>query len=262
MLNVEAGSFESVEPVLGGVQRAAARGNRIVVALRRHDQEKPPETKGLEEKWHVKIGIDKLPHRSRLYFADAKGWDNLYLSGNRLLAIERAFGKGSVVLFAESGDFTNDATVSADRLRQVTAAIGRNTHIVFDEAHLGISESGSVVALALRFHLMGLGIGLGLFAALLLWRNGSEFPPAAREKETAGSLSGRTSHAGLLTLLRRHIPPSKLAATCWQEWLAGNRGQVKPERVLRAEAIVRNAGADPLDALREIQAVLHSKGEL
>jgi hypothetical protein len=58
--------------------------------------------------------------------------------------------------------------------------------------------------------------------------------------------------------LRRHIPANEVAAVCWREWLSANRREVTPGRASRAAAIIGNSAGSPLDAVREIQAVLHS----
>jgi hypothetical protein len=145
-------------------------------------------------------------------------------------------------------------------LPQVTAALGANSRIVFDESHLGIAESGSVVGLARRFRMMGLAAGLGIVAALFIWRNSSSFPVGQASRPVA--LAGRTSASGLLTLLRKNVAPRELTAACWQEWLAGRRREFSSERVARAEAIARDMADRPLEAAREIHAVLHSKGAL
>jgi hypothetical protein len=192
-----------------------------------------------------------------LYFTEATDWNVLERVGPKLLAIERDFGKGSIVLFAESADFTNEATVAADRLEVVSMAIGGGTHVVFDEQHLGIAETCSFVGLARRFRLTGVALGLAISAALFLWRSAAAFPPALSAPDVP--LSGRTSLAGLLTLLRRHIPPEELAATCWREWLIANRHSVSADRLERAAAIVRNAANGPLEAAREINEVLVSR---
>jgi hypothetical protein len=249
------------EPYLRNMEESARRGNRMVAALTLDPGAKLPKFAELTKRWNVSLALDEKVRHHSLYFADAPGWTPLYRVGPKLLALERAIGKGSVVLFAGSDDFTNVSTVAADRLRIVTLAIGPNSHIIFDEQHLGIADSGSVVALARRFHLLGVGLGLAFCAALVLWRNGVDFPPPVRTR-AAGHLAGRTSQAGLVTLLRRHIPPRALAAACWQEWLNGNRGKVAPLRLRKAESILRGAADQPVEALRGIQSMLQSKGEL
>jgi hypothetical protein len=103
--------------------------------------------------------------------------------------------------------------------------------------------------------------GLAFCAALFLWKNAASFPPPA-ETPRSGVLIGRTSISGLNTLLSRHIRPADLASTCWNEWITGKRREVAPNHIVRAEAILRDRTRTPLDAVREIQTVLQSKGPL
>jgi len=243
------------------LRKLAERGNRAVAALSAAAGEDDGDLKTLQNAWHVRIVSANGPHARGLYFADAKDWTVLDRAGEKLFAIERGFGSGQVVLYADSDPFANGSTIAMDRLAQVSAAIGTNASVIFDEAHFGIVESGSVVGLARRYRMMGLALGLAICAALLLWRNASAFPLPTASPEPE-RLWGRTSFAGLVTLLRRHIPPRELAPVCWQEWLRTNRNQVTPERAQRAAALAGAAADRPLEAVREIQAVVHAKGEL
>ena len=246
-------------PVL---ERTASRGNRVVIALKLPAEGPMPDSKALESAWHVRLETDTARGRvHRFYFGESKEWRVLDRAGPKALAMERDFGKGTVALFAESADFSNQSTVAGDRLRQVSAAIGANSYVVFDEQHLGITEGGTILEMAYRFRMTGLILGLALLAALFLWRNAAGFPPP-EAVEGADRLAGRTSHAGLLTLLRRHVPPRDLAAVCWQEWLHSGRGRVSAERLERAAGIARAGAGRPIEAIREIGAVLHTKGEL
>jgi len=261
LLGSKPGDFDAEQPYLRSIERIAERGNRVVVAFTAQPDYTPAKKDALDARWGVRIGVqaDKDSYH-RYYFAEAKGWSGLERLGPLLMAIEKNFGKGSVALFAGSTDFTNEALVSGDHLQLVAAALAPEAHIIFDEQHLGVSESGSVVALARRFRLTGMVLGLAFCGAMFLWRNSAAFPPRTAAVE-ARPLEGRTAHAGLATLLRRHIPPRELANVCWREWLNGNRGATPPERVERASAIAANA-TDPIAALQEIEAVLHAKGEL
>jgi hypothetical protein len=254
LLGTRAAALDEAD-FLEQLETAARRGNRVVSTLA---SAAPPEkSRGtLERTWGVRLRY--AGHRYD--FDRAEGWKKLNF-GNRPAAIERAFGKGSIVLFASSEPFANQSTVTGEDLGSVSAAIGPNTHVWFDETHLGIAESGSVMGLARRYRLTGFVLGLALCAALALWKYSSPFPPpqALREKELA---QGRTSFAGLASLLSRHLSPSELAGMCWREWLKSNRRQIPPERAEQAAAIVREQAARPLEAMREIQAVIRAKGAI
>jgi hypothetical protein len=260
LLAIDANLFAGAPvPYMEPLERLANRGNRVVAALHWEADLKPEHAQELEKRWHIKFGFDK--GEKWLYFVEAPGWRVLDRDGAKILTIERDFQKGSMVLFAESRDFSNRSVAKLDRLDRISAAIGPETRIIFDEQHFGLTESGTVVGLARRFRLTGMAIGLALCAALFIWKNAASFPPpaAAAPRET---LSGRTSLAGLNTLLRRHVTPADLAATCWNEWLVTNGRDVLPERRGRAEAILRDHGRQPLEAMRAIETDLHAKGPL
>ncbi len=255
LLGLDPGSFGQDDEGIQRIERLARGGHRVVLSMAPPTEYSALMDLELDRAWHVKFGADSTRKQvHRLYFTEAKDWNVLDRVGPKLLAIERDFGLGSIVLFAESSDFTNEATAAADRLEMVSMAIGASSHVVFDEQHLGIAETGSFVGLARHFRLTGLALGLAICAALFLWRSASGFPPAAGSYDAP--LSGRTSLAGLLTLLRRHIPQDRLAATCWQEWLTANRRTTPPDRLERAAAIVQGAPNRPLDVARELHAVL------
>ena len=257
LLGLNPGSFGEDDEGLQRIEKLARGGHRVVAALAPPSEYRDLMALALDRAWHVKLGADSNhKHVHRLYFSEAKDWNVLDRVGPKMLTIDRDFGKGSIVLFAESDDFTNEATVAADRLEMVSMAIGASSHVVFDEQHLGIAETGSFVGLARHFRLTGLVLGLAICTVLFLWRSASGFPPAVSGQDVP--LSGRTSMAGLLTLLRRHIPTRELAATCWQEWLSANRRKVPRERLERAAAIVESRSRYPLEAARELHSLLRA----
>lgn len=267
--------------LLQSVDKIAARGNRVVLAMYLDPDGEPLKQEDLDRKetvqakgkrkvetpplgsmWKVRLRLDLDPKTHHpLYFDQADGWRVREAAGTKMLAIEQDSGRGSVLLMAESAEFTNGSTVDLDRLADICGALGPNRRIVFDEQHLGIAESGSIVGMVRQFRLMGLAFGLALCAALFIWKNAAGFPPPAASR-TVDRFSGRTSHAGLVTLLKRHIPPGDLAAVCWKEWLSTNRSQATPEVRQRAEAILAGAAGWPVEATREIQILLGAKGEL
>ena len=214
MLGVDPG-----DPDPHSLEEFTKRGNRLVIAFVQGPEVAPLSP--LEKAWGIRYD------RAHRYFSEAPRWEILERSGTQPVVIEKAFGKGTVVLVADSRLFSNESAAAGRHTALLAQIIGGHTRIVFDEAHLGIVESGSVVALARRYRLHGLALGLALVAALFIWRNATSFPPVAaapREEKVAG----RTSVAGLVTLLRRHIAPDRLASACWQEWLKSHARNLIP----------------------------------
>jgi hypothetical protein len=252
---------EELNPaLLDRIEKLARNGNRVLLALAFRETGRNADQDPLEHAWHIRLSMDDRKRRYPLSFTDTGPWTIREQAGTKILVVERSFGAGSVWLFAESGEFSNE-TVLAGRLDPVIMALGPSTQVVFDEQHFGISESGSVVALARQFRLTGLGFGLFLVAALALWRNTSAFPPL-RQSPALDQYTGRTSFEGLVTLLQRHVRPRQLATACWEEWLKANRHQSPADRLQKGAAIAAAGAQDPLEAVRELQAGLHAKGEL
>jgi hypothetical protein len=239
----------------------AGRGNRLVIAIGEATGREPPQPAPLEKRWGVRMGLDfdKQGHGNP-YFAAAKNWEILEGTIARPLVIERAFGKGSMVLVADGRVFSNQSVAEAKRTALLTHAIGSHTRIVFDETHFGIVESGSVVALARRFRLHGVALGLAIVALLFIWKNATSFPPVSSAPEQ--KVFGRTSVAGLVTLLQRHVAQDRLASACWQEWLKTHTRKIASTRRAQAENVLRNEANRPIEALREIQTIVRTKGAI
>jgi hypothetical protein len=240
-----------VDSEVHAAEEYARRGNRMVFAMGEASGREPARAAPLEKLWGVRFGLDfDKQGRGSLYFAEAKDWEVVERNGARPVAIEKGFAKGSIVLVADGRVFDNRSVADARQTALLARLIGPNARIVFDESHFGIVESGSVVALARRFRLQGLAAGLAICAMLFIWKNASSFPPvgsAPRQEKVAG----RTSVAGLVTLLRRHIPPERLASACRQEWQKSHARDLAPTRRAQAET-----------ALRQIENIVRAKGAI
>ncbi|MBS1854049.1 MAG: hypothetical protein JST11_01685 [Acidobacteria bacterium] len=257
LLGTDPAGLNSSEGVIRAIESLAKAGNRVVIAFRYREQDGELRLPRLAQAWDVQVGTDK--RADPFFFRESKGWTALESVRGKILVMERAFGAGAILLAAESDPFANDSVLAGRETASVSHAIGDYRRVVFDESHLGIEESGSVVGLARRFHLMGFAAGLALCALLFLWKNLPAFPPPAPAR--AAARSGMTAQAGLTTLLRRHIPPGDLAATCWHAWLETNRNTVTPGHAARAAEILRQPAA-PAETLSRLAALLRSKGEL
>jgi hypothetical protein len=209
------------------LENIAARGARVVIALRPVRRSKPSKVKKepptIEKRWGVAFGYvtsetaeaegigDAMPRLTALYFIDG---------GKRAARWERKFGHGVIILTASSYPFSNEA-LERDRDSELLASLmGSSKLILFDEAHLGVSENQSVGTLIRKYQLQGVVGGLLLLAGLFAWKNSATLLPS---KPAGGSDDGPREAvgdavSGLAHLLRRHVPRTALFGVCVTEW--------------------------------------------
>ena len=206
------------ESNMGDMEALAVKGNRVVIAmsrsLNRYEKESPQEP--LRAKWDVRVLAqpDDASTRWPAYLQSSADWQVLESDHGRALVIERTFGSGSVVLLASTWPLTNEAMVQDRRSEMLSALFSAKPRIIFDESHLGLEQSGSVMALSRTFHLQGFLLGLVLLAGVFVWRNLSGFPP---ERALPARRTGRDSLSGLSILLARNVPEKNLIDTCLAE---------------------------------------------
>lgn len=189
-----------------------------------------------------------LPRATSLYFSNlSPEWTVVRRLEGRPSIIERKLGKGTLVLVADSYPLSNEGLREARDASLLATLPASFSRIVFDEAHLGTVESGSVMLLARRYHLQGLGAALLLLLGLFLWRNMTSFLPAPAAARTEGELAaGHSAATGLAYLLRRSVPVSNLLSVCESEW----------KRSLPLDSRLRRDRADrvttALDGMRDL----------
>jgi hypothetical protein len=199
-----------------------------------------------------------LTWHSALYFSElAPEWKPLYLSDTKPVIVERSYGRGSIVLAADTFFLSNEA-LRDERHPQLLARIfGGPPTIVFDEEHLGVTDQPGLAQLVLKYKLHGVIAGLVLIAALFVWKNLVRFIPAYAESgRDDAAVAGRESAQGFENLLHRAVPPADLIPTCVEEW---RRGQAHPaaalaiaEEISAAEKSLPPRRRDPVTSYREI----------
>lgn len=170
--------------------------------------------------------------------------------------LERPFGRGSLVLLAQTFPLSNEGLLNPNG-DLITQIIGPSRHIVFDEQHLGVVESGSVGALIRRYRLAGAALILVLTGLLFIWRQSGHFLPE-RPLSPRAALVNLNASTGLVNLLRRHIPPSRLIAACAAEWKRSLAvlPYAQRHRASRLDAALAQP-SDPLAQYRTIVRSLH-----
>ena len=239
------------------LEKVATGGARVVIAMRPVRRLSPPKPGAvaakkdpptIEKRWGVAFGYivtetpdvpesrGSMPKQTALYFLDG---------GKRVSRWEHKFGDGVIILVTSAYPFSNEA-LDRDRDTELLASLaGPSKSMVFDEAHLGVSENQSVGALIRKYQLQGVVAALLLLAGLFAWKNSASLLPA---KSAAGSDDGpreATGDAvsGLAHLLRRHVPRTALFRVCITEWERSR--SCSPEKTVRVKALAANViGAD------------------
>lgn len=279
-------------PVRGEHSPAAKRSG---IHSKGEDGDKSKESTGKEEEescdcrtgaWGITITPagpdDKAPHQALLALSDLglpralpfrfrnrfrsenEAWQRVYGYGAEPVVLERTFGKGSIVLLADSYPLSNEA-MRKDRQPVLLAWLqGANRAALFDESHLGVRDDPGVMTLIRKHRLVPFLIALLTLAALYVWMCAVPLvtmPPPGEGGTTAG---GRDNFNGLVNLLRRNIAPADLLVTCFREWSASSTRDYRRFPLLgeQVSAIVAGDAAkppakrDPVARYREIADIL------
>jgi hypothetical protein len=185
--------------------------------------------------------------------------------------IERTMGRGSIVLFADSFHFSNEALRDDRQSALLSWLMGAGRSVIFDETHLGTSEEPGVATLARQYRLQPLFGALLLLALLFLWKNSTSFMPPYEEQlaqEQGSVVEGRDSASAFENLLRRNITPASLLRVCLEQWNAALAGMRKPPRakleamqqLIDAQNALEPRDRDPVGTYREFCRILSRKG--
>jgi len=254
------------------MEELAHQGNRVIIGLLPHRnrfiQPDNDPLERLQKRWDIRLDFVRLTDFRDdeeealtpgwpMYFAQAKGWDTLREDNGRRVVIQRAFGKGTIVLLTNSFLLTNAAMVDDRQTTFISNLIGPVHQAIFDETHFGIEETGSIAALARRYRLQGLALGLVFVSLLFIWKSAAGFPPAPPLRPTQ-AVTGEDSAAAFLNLLRRNIGRDDILATCVEEWRkmyqrkAGSSLQV-------AIDLAEGGRKNPAQTYAQIQQILGAK---
>jgi hypothetical protein len=147
-------------------------------------------------------------------------WRVLKQRDGQAAAIER----NMLVLAFDSGRFTNLGMLKQRDSELAVKLLGSRQRVVFDESHLGVVETGTLLGLARHYRLQGFLAGLLVLCILFFWRNGSEFPPV---KETDPAPPAGCAISTLAGLLERGLPRSQLIEECLRARLETERSTSK-----------------------------------
>jgi hypothetical protein len=149
-----------------------------------------------------------------IYFRDLQSpWRVAAEADHLPVVIERSFGRGNIKLIADSYLLTNGALATDRNTGFLSWLFHKQTTILFDESHFGITENPGIASLARRYGLESAFFVLLLIALLFVWANRYSLTPVS-VKRVNRIVPGQGGEAIMVNLLRRSLPSKDLLATC------------------------------------------------
>lgn len=248
----------------------------------------------LAERWGVKFDYVKLPENvdkeqtsiqafvqddaglpaaiswhTALYFdtSEEESWRVIYAANDNPVIIERDFGKGTIVLSADSYFLSNEAMRNERHAELLAWLIGSNPEVLFDETHFGVMESPGIASLIRKYRLGWFVAGLVLLALLFVWKNVFSFVPPHKDTLANEEESGKDITAGLINLLRQNVSSHKVLSVCIDEWEKSASSHQKDSdnvveeirAVIRAENARPSRERDPVTCYKTITRILARK---
>jgi hypothetical protein len=224
--------------ILNDCRRWAEGGARVVVAFQARPAKKD---KAVEQQWKIEFQTARADKRWTVFVPRDESWSSLKQLGDEVTIAEKQIGKGSVVFVGQGVVLSNEGLHKGRDSALLLAILGGRRHVVFEESHLGVVQTGSVGQLLRRYRLGGAAAVLLVLAALFFWRSSSSSLPEAAVESTPVVTS---QDDALVSLVRGAIPADTLAASALALWSRGG-GMLKSwsaARRNRVEQALRDGG--------------------
>jgi hypothetical protein len=249
-------------------------GARLIISFQ--PKMRPPtrkeETGSVNERWGVQLAHatpdksaededEDQPRETLLYFDHLdKSWQTLYMSTGHPTAIVRRLGNGSIALVANGYLLSNQALLESRDTELLASLIrGPAPQFTFDENHFGITQTGSVVALARKYGLSGLAAGSALLFGLFVWQSSASFLPSREEAEA--EVLGKSAVSGFVNLLRRGVSRADLLPLCAKQWRRSLSlgSYCSSAKLKQIDDVVTAGTVDPLGAYQRISRILSER---
>ena len=210
--------------------------------------------------WHTNLYFDLFE----------KVWQPLYSYEGLPLIVERSYGKGSILLCADSFFISNEALWSERHPQLLVWLIGGNSKIIFDETHLGVYKQPSVAQLLRHYRFHWFFAALVILALLFIWKSTSYFVPPPQDDDLAGAdvVSEKDYTQGLIALLRRNIAGSQVLQVCTREWEQTFKKNPRiraaafehVKGIIETESNASKKSKDPVPGYQKISKVINRLG--
>jgi len=223
----------------------------LAVEARANREDLPPVIS-----WHTNLYFD--------LFDDA--WHTLYSYEGRPLIVERPFGKGSILVCADTYFVSNEALWSERHPQLLVWLIGGHSNIIFDEAHFGIYKQPSVAQLIGRYRFHWFFAALAVLALLFVWKSAAYFVPPAADDAPDGAdvVSEKDYTQGLIALLRRNIAGNQILQVCAKEWVQTFKKskRIRSATLERVRALEGSRTADSKKGKEPVKGYRKISGEI
>lgn len=188
------------------------------LALRRGDHEGGEARRATEAPPELP---ERIPWRGdgALVEFDAAIWTPVYMVEEAVVAAQRAFGAGRIIVMTDDYLFSNEALLKHRYPELLAWVPGGQSELIFEETHLGVAEPAGVATLIRRYGLEGFALAFAGLMALVVWRGASPLlPPFAGRTQDQVVRSEHSLEAGLSDLIRRSVPPKALPRQAFEAW--------------------------------------------
>ena len=161
-----------------------------------------------------------VPWNSALYFDKVnETWHQVYTLKEHPVSIERAYGRGTIVIATDTYLVSNEALLKDRYPKLLSWFVGNNDTVIFDETHFGLHENPGVAALGRKYRLHGLFAGILVLGVFFIWKNSFSLVPARDVGATEDDmLVGKDYVSGFVSLLRKNIASHDILKVCFREW--------------------------------------------
>jgi len=165
---------------------------------------------------------ESVSWNSALYFDKVnETWNQVYTLKEHPVFIERAYGRGTIVIATDTYLVSNEALLKERYPQLLSWFVGNNDTVIFDETHFGLHENPGIAALARKYRLHGLFVGLLVLGVLFIWKKSFSLVPARDVSATDNEddmLLGKDYVSGFVSLLRKNIASPDILKVCFREW--------------------------------------------
>jgi hypothetical protein len=221
----------------------------------------------------LKGGLQGLPssidwHTAMVFDPHYGDWRTVYEREGNPVLMERSFGKGEIVLASDAFFLSNEAMKGDRHADLLSYLCGNHRRIIFDETHLGISESLGIAGLIERHGLAPFFASLIVLILLALWRAHAAFVPAPEGRVGHENGAGKDYSIGLANLIRGNIGPDAILAVCVDEWEGSfthtgrNLSALLPRmrEIVQEDLGLPRRMRNPVDAYRRIGRLIRPRG--